>query len=129
MEDTVIDMIAAGLPLDADMRMMAAFLENVRFRLCFPEDPRLMTMEDKHIFARAALERAARDADFRNVSITPALIDEIGVGGVNAYLLAFKVAASFADRFMAAYLKYAPIYFNEIDPTDKAMMYTCIFYR
>ena len=86
MGDALIDSIAKGQTVNRDVRMIATWIADVRFRLCFPEAPELQGLRGQtHLHARCT-ERAAHDASFSNVSIDPSFIDENGMHGANGYV-------------------------------------------
>ena len=130
MADTLCQAMAQAQPShQPDLKKLAAWIFDLRFRLAFPADPEIATLEDKHLFSREDLSQAATLAGFRVLTSTPNTVDLNGARAARAYVSELGVSPSFAEGLLQTYLRYAEPSFRLLPASDHASMYVCAFRR
>jgi hypothetical protein len=123
MSDALICLLAEGASMaSADVMKLASWLNETRSRLMFP-DTGMATREDKHLFWRSELERAAQGAGFADLTVLPWHFDPLGFLTLNDYAGGIGLSHEFRELFIPAYRKVAEHHFRHVAEQDMSSMY------
>ena len=130
MADSLCQAMAQANPGDnSDLKKLAGWIFDLRYRLAFPADPAIANLEDKHLFSREELSQAGSVAGFRAVTTTPNMVDVNGASAAREYVSELGISPSFTEAFLQTYLRYADSQFRLLPLSDHASMYVCAFKR
>ena len=129
MSDAIVGLIGAKAVSATEVCILAAWVEQTRFRLLSPPDaPALAELEDKHMFSRQEIEKLAREAGFSGASVLPFGYDPLGVQAAGGYAKDLGVAPDILPRLVAAYEHSAEYFFRNIEQRDMSEMYFICFH-
>ena len=115
-------LLACDPALDPAWAPVRAWIAETRSRLMFPAVG-MEAREDKHIFSREDVTRAAKAAGYGRVVLIPLDRDPEGASAVAGYLRELGVTAARIEEFLPVYASCARHHFRHLPEADRSAMY------
>jgi SAM-dependent methyltransferase len=127
MNDTLVAAIAENAGIEeSDIKLLARWIVDARQEFVFPNADK-SGKEDKHVFWRDDLARAAQDAGFAHSTVLPWDFDPLGLDTLGNYLWGIGVTSVGQRLYSEKFVKIAEHHFQQLREEDKSSMYVIGF--